>query len=482
MKFNFRSYLICSQLIALSIFLTTPAQSVTQPKAYFEVTPYMQLGSHFKGNSLGVSWLSKELESSDLSFEYKALGGQEWRHPDKIEKRTVNGHKELNLFSVEMLNLPPDTTIVYRVSKGKNEIFKASTQSPPSPGKAVSFAVFGDIGQGTEGESKIAGLLKQKSPPMALVVGDIVYPTGSINHYLKNFFPYLNADNARVKGSNVMQSMVTVGIAGNHDLTTGGGLDARDLNLIPDSMAYFVLFKQPLNGPNNDGTSFLAQPRGDKDKIADFLKAAGESYPRMTNFSFDYGSCHFLVLDGNAYMDWTDPLLRNWVENDLKNSKASWKLVAFHQPGFNSDWAHREEQRMRHLCDIFERTGVAVCFSGHSHSFQRSYPIHFKEVSAPPNDREAEAGYVYGTFKIDKSFDGDKNTKPDGVIYVISGAAGAHLTRPEMESEPGQWLPFTKTFSSRHHSISLCQADEKSFSLQQVAEDGSILDHFTINK
>ena len=38
-----------------------------------------------------------------------------------------------------------------------------------------------------------------------------------------------------------------------------------------------------------------------------FTEAAGEAYPRMTNFSFDYGNAHWTVIDSNPYVDWTDP-------------------------------------------------------------------------------------------------------------------------------------------------------------------------------
>ena len=48
----------------------------------------------------------------------------------------------------------------------------------------------------------------------------------------------------------------------------------------------------------------------------------------MTNFSFDYGNAHYLVLDANAYMDWTDEKLRAWLEEDLKTaSQATWRIA-----------------------------------------------------------------------------------------------------------------------------------------------------------
>lgn len=452
-------------------------------KPYFSCNPYVQLGYHYNKDSLAVSWISETEKLDGIVFEYKPQEKDTWQRAEKIIVQSLNGHPELHLFTVEMKNLPQDTVISYQISRNAEVIFKAAVPSVPSSNEGFDFAVLGDVGHGSEGESKIAAVWKTKHPPMALITGDIVYPIGSIKHYLHNFFPYLNAEGGKAKGSAVLQSTVTVPIAGNHDLTVGGGADARDLELASDSMAYFVLWKAPLNGPLDANSAFIAKPRGSKEQIADFMQAAGEAYPRMTNYSFDYGNSHFLILDGNDYMDWTDPQLRKWVEDDLKNSKARWKFVAFHQPGFNSDWAHREEQRMRHLSDIFERCGVDVCFSGHSHSYQRSYPVRFKETDAPGIDLEAKAGYVWGSFKIDKSFDGNKNTKPNGVVYIVSGGGGAKLTTAtELENEPGQWQPFTSKFICHAHSMTFCHADANSFKLDQVADDGSLVDHFEISK
>jgi acid phosphatase type 7 len=486
--------LVLATVICLAAGLAIlPAGRAKPGGQYFLAPPYVQLGYRFKGNNLTVMWLAGSGRTDDLFFEYKTGEASDWTGAP-VGKQAVNGHPELNLFFAEMRNLTRDTLASYRIRRGKNEIFQSPVRPLPGPGSPVNFAVTGDVGQGSDGEAKVACQMKKRQPALDIIVGDIVYPTGSVRNYLHNFFPYLNSEGGKTGGAALLQSTPTVVLSGNHDLSRGGGgldprdranfgsVDVRDLDLAPDSLAYFTLWKEPLNGPVAGGTANVSVPRGERQRVDDFLKAAGEAYPRMANFSFDYGNCHILALDGNEYMDWTGEKLRQWVDADLSCAKARWKIVVFHQPGFNSDWAHREEQRMRHLCDIFERDGVDICFAGHSHSYQSSYPLHFKEVAAPEGDREATAGYVYGTFKIDKKFDGDKNCKADGIIYVVTGAGGAHLSGGRLEAEPGQWLPFTRSFSSRRYSFTLCRADANKFSLEQIDEDGNTIDHFAIVK
>jgi acid phosphatase type 7 len=466
------------QILTASFVLIPSACSSGSSGQPFLVSPYVQLGYGFNGKNLTVAWLSENQDGRDLKFEFKAGRSPEWKSAPLV-KQTINGQPKLSLYSAEMTDLPLNSPVSYRISKDGQELFQACAQGLPSAGKTSSFSVFGDVGKGTQAQAQVAAQMQKKQPGMILIVGDIVYPNGSLKNYLRNFFPYMNSQGGEPGGSALMQSTLTVAVVGNHDLTS---VSASDLDANPDGMAYFTLWKEPLNGPATRADRNIPQPQGSKERIDDFLKAAGSAYPRMANFSYDWGDCHFLCLDGDKYMDWTDPALRQWVESDLKQAKARWKIVAFHQPGFNSDWAHREEQRMRHLSDIFERCGVDICFAGHAHSYQRSYPLRFHEIAPPADDREARAGYVYGSFKIDKKFDGEKNCKPDGVVYVVTGAGGADLSGGNLEAEPGQWLPFTRAFSSKRHSFTFCRVEPGRLSVEQIGDDGQPVDRFLIVK
>ena len=107
--------------------------------------------------------------------------------------------------------------------------------------------------------------------------------------------------------------------------------------------------------------------------------SAGAAYPRMANFSFDYGNSHWTVLDSNPYVDWTNPDLRAWVERDLAAARNhAWRFVAYHHPGFNSSKAHSSDQQMRLLAEVFEAGQVDVVFSGHVHNYQRTFPLQFR--------------------------------------------------------------------------------------------------------
>jgi hypothetical protein len=197
----------------------------------------------------------------------------------------------------------------------------------------------------------------------------------------------------------------------------------------------------------------------------------------MGNFSFDYGNSHWLVLDSNPYVDWTDPGLRKWIADDLGATKATWKFVGFHHPGFNSSKAHREEQQMRVLSDVFEAGGVDVVIAGHVHNYQRSYPLTFRADTTPFPRRQ-----VSGEWRLDKSFDGEKNTQPKGVIYLVTGGGGAGLYDPPQTDDPSTWLEFTTRFKSNVHSLTAVDVDGRTAKFRQISDAGNVIDSFTITK
>ena len=173
----------------------------------------------------------------------------------------------------------------------------------------------------------------------------------------------------------------------------------------------------------------------------------------MANFSFDYGNAHWTIVDSNPYVDWTDESLKSWVAADLAAAQnATWRFVVFHHPGFNSSREHFEQQQMRLLAPIFEAGQVDIVFNGHVHNYQRTFPLKFVPdkkgtlLVGGRDNKNVRGRVVNGRWRLDKSFDGSSNTRPDGVIYLITGAGGQHLYNPEQTDDPDSWQKFTDKF------------------------------------
>ncbi len=88
-------------------------------------------------------------------------------------------------------------------------------------------------------------------------------------------------------------------------------------------------------------------------------------------YSFRKGNAEFFALDSN-YMD---PEQTQWLEKQLKASKADWKICFFHHPLYSDGKYHGPDKDLRaRLEPIFEGGGVNVVFSGHEHLYERIKP------------------------------------------------------------------------------------------------------------
>jgi hypothetical protein len=72
---------------------------------------------------------------------------------------------------------------------------------------------------------------------------------------------------------------------------------------------------------------------------------------------------------------------------------------------------------MRQLAPIFEANRVDVVFSGHVHSYERSFPLTFAPQPLPDDKLVGPKGEVGGTWQPDRRFGDGHEVKPRRVIY-----------------------------------------------------------------
>lgn len=459
-----------------------------QGPGIFEVKPYLQLGDApglgaDGRETLALLWQTSDREAS-WSVEVKAASEGPWNTeaPATWRRISVGGVPRFRLYRSTLTGLIPGEPFAYRVRQGGNIVFEAGGRGRKPAGKPHRFVVFGDCAAGTSEQSAVAFQAYNAGPDYVVVTGDVVYTRGRVSEYLDTFFPIYNEDKVSPGGgAPLLRSTLFMAAPGNHDLIE------RNLDAYPDGLAYFYYWAQPLNGPEvasgANGTPIL---KGSASRQRAYLEAAGRAYPRMANFSFDYGDVHWTILDANTYSDWTDPVFRDWLEADLASAQnAAWRVVAFHQPGFHSSRTHAEDQRMRLLAPVFESGKVAVVFNGHVHNYQRSRPIRFVP-NPPPADGGGKAygpyGQVEGRLSVDTTYDGLAHTEPEGVIYVVTGAGGARLYDTGQNDDPGSWKDYTARFVSNVHSLTVADVTPRALMVRQVSAEGKELDRFVVTR
>ncbi len=444
------------------------------PAQIFIAKPYLQLGDNPKGNNLELLWHTPD---TDASWTVEVRSGAAWNATQAPQSTLIKapGIPSHRVYHAALNMLKPGEEFAYRVSRNGAVAFESTGRARKTADQPYKFVLFGDTAEGTPGEKSVAYRTYEEKPDFVFITGDIVYIAGRISEYRDKYFPIFNADVAETSGgAPLIRSVPFIGAVGNHD--TGRGNYAK----FPDSMAYFLYWNQPLNGPiTNPDNKSAPDLKGNDLARPDFLSAAGPRFPRMANFSFDYGNAHWLVLDSNSYVDWTDPVLRDWIKKDLASAQsATWRFVGFHHPGYNSSLRHKDDQWMRLVSNLFEAGNVDVVFAGHVHNYQRTYPLTFK-----PTRMEVEKnGDVPGEWSLDKDFGNGSKNRPKGVVYIVSGGGGATLYDPELQKTPAKWLPFTTTFISEVHSYTVAEVNGKTLKVKQVSEKGDQVDAWQIAK
>jgi acid phosphatase type 7 len=454
----------------------------------FIAKPYLQLGHRPTRGQLVLTWQAADADA-DWAVEYQPGTATRWQATKAPSARriAVAGVVPHRVYHVALTDLQPGEVFGYRVSLKGRVVFTAEARSPKLADQPQRFVVFGDCGAGTPDEKAIAYRAYLSKPDFLMITGDIVYGDGRITEYWEKYWPILNADEASPsEGAPLLRSTLSVAAPGNHDIAH------RDLGKAPDGLAYFYYWLQPLNGPlGKEGGPLVAPVLGNEENKKPFIEAAGDSFPRMANFSFDYGNAHWTVLDANPTVDWSKPELQEWVANDLAAAKGSnWRFVSFHQPGFNSSKAHFAEQHMRILAPVFEAGKVDVVFNGHVHNYQRSYPLRFvpmvvetsASLAADKVGRQSKPRHLDGKWTLDKKFNGHSDTTPEGVIYLVTGAGGQHLYNPEQQDDPASWQEFTYKHVSKVHSLTVAEIDGTTLTVRQLTADGDEVDRFVVTK
>ncbi|MFM8270793.1 MAG: metallophosphoesterase, partial [Gemmata sp.] len=342
--------------------------------------------------------------------------------PEKTGDLPPEREQRLFKYVARLTELPLDAEVRYRVKLGATVVREASFRTRASAAKPVRLALVGDLANGKEAQKAVAYRLAEEKPDALVALGDIVYPSGRVNQYMHFFWKtYNDVDEPGPKaGAPLMASVPVYPVLGNHDV-------AAKLPAVPDALGAYYFFHPPQTGPGPG--PWVTSLGSNKDAAAKFRAATADSYPFLDVYSFDHGPAHVVVLNSNGSGNIDQPKLRAWIEKDLKGSSACWKLVCFHNPGFSSSHQHYTEQAVRLWQPLFEACGVDVVFGGHVHNYQRTVPLTF----APASPKRDSKGRVSGTFGLDRDFDGEKVTRPKGIIHVVAGGGGASLYGPGLE-------------------------------------------------
>ena len=414
--------------------------------------PYLQLGDAplvtFPGSTtdqVQVLWqtISDGAESSDnFSIEYRAVGATTWNPAGPVTAIDTGVGERVNQYA-DITGLDFDADYQYRVQhlRGGSVIdtYQNSfhTRLPPGDATPFSFAAYGDSAYtpAIQNFRDVQARINQLEPAFALLLGDNVYNSGTHVELDARFDHILNPETAEWISSHI--DYVSFG---NHDVATAGGQASEDNFAVPVPVA---------------GVTAPAEPD-----------------PAETpehNYSFDYGDVHFVTFDTNSLHNAVRLNAQlDWVEQDLAESSAQWKIVFGHHPvaGVPDKPESPADNYYQQVVPRLRAAGVDLLLVGHSHTYSWTYPL----LGEQNNN---------ATFILDTDKDYNKGA---GLVQVVSGVGGKSLRSGDYDQ-----FPFiasgstTDTNPSLEFGIAVIDVTPTQLTVSYVAaDDGATLDQFTI--
>ncbi len=264
------------------------------------------------------------------------------------------------------------------------------------PISRVRFAVVGDFGTGGENSAAVANMIKSWNPDFIVTTGDNNYPDGAastIDHNVGQFYhdyiyPYHGNYGAGADQNRFFPTL------GNHDWNT------------PDAAPYLAYFTLPGN----------------------------ERYYEVRR-----GPVHLFILDSDPREPdgiTTTSIQAAWLQAQLAESDAPWKLVFEHHPPFSSS----QHGSTRDLQWPFQDWGATAVISGHEHSYERIVT--------------------------------------DGFPYFINGLGGTKTSYNFKEPVPGSEVRY-----NQNDGAMLVEATAESITFQffSIDDSSTAIDTYTIN-
>ena len=301
-----------------------------------------------------------------------------------------------------LTGLQAGTTYHYAVSDASTESWSATEEFTTAPAKPVSFSFIyqGDVQAGFEDWGKLMDTARNRHSYAAfhLLAGDLVN-RGNERHFWDSLFHYSGGTFARSP---------LVPCLGNHEYQYNQG-----------PWMYLEIFTLLENGP--------------------------KTVPPECAYSFEYSNVLFVVLDGNLPASDQAP----WLEEQLANSKATWKIAMFHQPVYSAG-PRRDNPEIRMLWgSLFDKYHLDLALQGHDHSYLRTYPM----------------------------FEGERvATAAEGTIYIVSFSGMKMYELGEHD--------YTEFGMERVPTYQVIDIDAETNTLTYKAYDveGTVRDEFVIQK
>ena len=408
--------------VAWVLCLITASLHAQSPPVHF---PFLQ---NMQGDHATVVWSVRENGAGTVSYSTDTSYSQSV-NAQRIRPFSTPQNGQFYQYQADLTGLSANTTYNYKVTVSGNTVAVGQSYRFTTPGSGpFQFLVIGDSGDGSNRQANVRGPFVRENPNFVLHVGDIAYDSGTYDEFTNNYFQQYPA---------IMGRAPFFTIPGNHEYYS------------PDAAPYLALNVNPS----------LGVPPADVNRY----------------YSFDWNGVHFVGVDANlldGFHQSQAARMLAWLENDLANTNAQWKVAYWHQtpypiqhhsnlPGVGGDNDPIDIAARVQLTPIIERYGVQLVFTGHEHNYQRTKPLH-------------------GVYSVDFSNAANFVVPPgQGTVYVTSGGGGGVL-------HPVTDQPFLANKAAANHYLRV-DVDGPVMTIRAISGDttvgpiGSVFDSFVVS-
>lgn len=377
-------------VFALLLVITTGAVRGDTPY----IGPYLQ---DVRGDSIGIMWVTNGSETSKVEYKNDTFAGNNSNNHHQCI--SVPGTKCFH--RVNLTGLKPDSSYEYRVHF--NDSLDLWTDyytfhTAPDAGTPFRIAVYGDTRldfSNSIDAAKHSEVVKQMishNPETVIHVGDFALDGKCYDEWFPQFFspiePFIH-----------YISFFTA--IGNHEVQN---MACTQFN----SVLYDYFF------------------------------------PEKLWYSFTYGDARFIGLqiesehyNINKYSTQID-----WLKKELNSSEylsSDWHIVFFHSSVFTNDINHTNNQKViKQLIPLFQKSGVDMVFSGHSHTYERS--------------------------------------SKEGIYYIVTGGGGADISKFR-DNTSNDSFSQVRVLDYNHVTLDISPENVK---LNAWYNNGSVLDNLEI--
>ena len=485
----------------------------------------------------------QQVSSSSAIIKWRGKQNQLWfgTSTTRINKR-INAKTEHNHKYARLSGLAPDTQYYYAFNRTPLADNISAFRTAPRTGEVPADGnthiwLLGDSGTATE---QSGGHYSHAGEAIDVMNGFLKYNRESANDEPLDLLLLLG-DNAYLEGTDdqwqgaffdiypeIIRSVATWPTIGNHEMGVGAPFDICVFRALPACEMGPVMMNMGGISRSSDPDSYDSDGDGPDTSGMPYLniftlptKAEVGGVPSGTEqyYSFNYGNVHVVSLDSQLSNRDVNQrtAMRGWLVDDLSANQMDWTLVIFHHPPYSKGSNHDSDREQAEIdmrqtfAPVFEDYGVDVVYSGHAHSYERSWyinghhgesssfdPAIHAHLNAQGQPSLGQAGEPYPQITETSGAD-------DHAVYTVAGSSGkADKEKPCLEGAVlgctlPDWLqhPAHRTFSDakagngkpgyQKNGLALkgsvvIDANRERLSSRFIDEHGQVLDYFTITR